>query len=151
MASNDVHYLTPDDKDAHDILLCIQTGSLVADTDRMRMEGDWHLKSPEEMAQVFDDQPDALANTVAIAERCNLDLPFGRIAMPSVDLPKGQTAKSQLGPSSPPRGWHGAYRTRAPNTGNDWRTNSTSSIRPTLASTCCWCARSSPSPAPRAC
>ncbi len=96
VASNDVHYLTPDDKDAHDILLCIQTGSLVADTERMRMEGDWHLKSPEEMAQVFDDQPDALANTVAIAERCDLDLPFGRIAMPSVDLPKGQTAKSQL-------------------------------------------------------
>ena len=96
VASNDVHYLTPDDKDAHDILLCIQTGSLVADTDRMRMEGEWYLKSPEEMAQAFDDQPDALANTVAIAERCDLDLPFGRIAMPSVDLPKGQTATSQL-------------------------------------------------------
>ena len=96
VASNDVHYLTPDDKDAHDVLLCIQTGSLVADTDRMRMEGEWYLKSPEEMAQAFDDQPDALANTVAIAERCNLDLPFGRIAMPSVDLPKGQTATSHL-------------------------------------------------------
>ena len=50
VASNDVHYLTPDDKDAHDILLCIQTGSLVADKDRMRMEGEWYLKSPEEMA-----------------------------------------------------------------------------------------------------
>ena len=96
VASNDVHYLTPDDKDAHDILLCIQTGSLVADTDRMRMEGEWYLKSPEEMAQAFDDQPDALANTVAIAERCNLDLPFGRIAMPSVEVPKGHTVKSHL-------------------------------------------------------
>ncbi|MDE2769433.1 MAG: DNA polymerase III subunit alpha [Chloroflexota bacterium] len=96
VASNDVHYLTPDDKDAHDILLCIQTGSLVADTDRMRMEGEWYLKSPEEMAQAFEDQPDALANTVAIAERCDLDLPFGRIAMPSVEVPNGQTVKSHL-------------------------------------------------------
>ena len=96
VASNDVHYLTPDDKDAHDILLCIQTGSLVADTDRMRMEGEWYLKSPEEMAQAFDDQPDALANTVAIAERCDLDLPFGRIAMPSVEVPQGHTVKSHL-------------------------------------------------------
>ena len=96
VASNDVHYLTPDDKDAHDILLCIQTGSLVADTDRMRMEGEWYLKSPEEMAQAFDDQPDALANTVAIAQRCDLDLPFGRIAMPSVEVPHGHTVKSHL-------------------------------------------------------
>ena len=96
VASNDVHYLTPDDKDAHDILLCIQTGSLVADTDRMRMEGEWYLKSPEEMAQAFDDQPDALANTVAIAERCDLDLPFGRIAMPAVEVPQGHTVKSHL-------------------------------------------------------
>ena len=96
VASNDVHYLTPDDRDAHDILLCIQTGSLVADTDRMRMEGEWYLKSPEEMAQTFDDQPDALANTVAIAQRCDLDLPFGRIAMPSVEVPQGHTVKSHL-------------------------------------------------------
>ena len=114
VASNDVHYLTPDDKDAHDILLCIQTGSLVADTDRMRMEGEWYLKSPEEMAQAFDDQPDALANTVAIAQRCDLDLPFGRIAMPSVDLPKGQTVYVAAGPARHRGAWHGAYRTRAP-------------------------------------
>ena len=116
VASNDVHYLTPDDKDAHDILLCIQTGSLVADTERMRMEGDWHLKSPEEMAQAFDDQPDALANTVAIAERCDLDLPFGRIAMPSVDLPKGQTATSQLAQLAT----EGLAR-RIPNAGSKYR------------------------------
>ena len=96
VASNDVHYLTPDDKDAHDILLCIQTGNLVADSERMRMEGQFYLKSPEEMAQAFDDQPDALANTVAIAERCDLDLPFGRIAMPSIDVPAGHTVKSYL-------------------------------------------------------
>ena len=116
VASNDVHYLTPDDKDAHDILLCIQTGSLVADTDRMRMEGEWYLKSPEEMAQAFDDQPDALANTVAIAERCDLDLPFGRIAMPSVDLPKGQTATSQLAQLAT----EGLAR-RIPNAGSKYR------------------------------
>ena len=116
VASNDVHYLTPEDKDAHDILLCIQTGSLVADKERMRMEGDWHLKSPEEMAQAFDDQPDALANTVAIAERCNLDLPFGRIAMPSVDVPRGQTVKSHLAELAA----EGLAR-RVPNAGPDYQ------------------------------
>ena len=116
VASNDVHYLTPDDKDAHDILLCIQTGSLVADKDRMRMEGEWYLKSPEEMAQAFQDQPDALANTVAIAERCDLDLPFGRIAMPSVEVPGGQTVKSHLAQLAA----EGLAR-RVPNAGPDYR------------------------------
>ena len=96
VASNDVHYLTPDDKDAHDILLCIQTGSRVEDTDRMRMEGNWHLKSPEEMAQAFGDHPDALANSMAIAQRCDIELPFGRIAMPEVDIPEGMTATEYL-------------------------------------------------------
>ena len=91
VASNDVHYLTPEDKDAHDILLCIQTGSHVADTDRMRMDGEWHLKSPEEMTAAFSDHPDALVNSTKIAERCNIELPFGRIDMPKPELPDGVT------------------------------------------------------------
>ncbi len=96
VATNDVHYVSPDDKDAHDILLCIQTGSLMADAKRMRMEGDWHLKSPDDMAQAFDDLPDAVANSAVIAARCHLELPFGRIAMPTVDLPAGVTPGQRL-------------------------------------------------------
>ena len=91
VASNDVHYLTPEDKDAHDILLCIQTGSHVADTDRMRMDGEFHLKSTEEMTAAFGDHPEALLNSTKIAERCNIKLPFGRIDMPKPELPDEMT------------------------------------------------------------
>lgn len=91
VASNDVHYLTPEDKDAHDILLCIQTGSHVADTDRMRMDGEWHLKSTEEMTAAFGDHPEALLNSTKIAERCNIELPFDRIDMPKPELPDKMT------------------------------------------------------------
>ena len=96
VATNDVHYTRPEHQSAHDVLLCIQTGSLVADTDRMRMDGEFHLRSPGDMAAVFDDLPDALANTVRIAERCELDLPFGRIAMPALQLSDGETAFAHL-------------------------------------------------------
>ncbi len=96
VATNDVHYTRPEHQSAHDVLLCIQTGSLVADTDRMHMEGEFHLRSPDDMAAAFDDLPEALANTVRIAERCELDLPFGRIAMPTLQLPDGETAFAHL-------------------------------------------------------
>ncbi|MBM4437828.1 MAG: DNA polymerase III subunit alpha, partial [Actinobacteria bacterium] len=96
IATNDVHYPRPEQKTAHDVLLCIQTGSLVSDTDRLRMEGAYHLRAPAEMAELFGDVPEALANTVAVAARCELDLPFGRIAMPDVELPAGMTAGAHL-------------------------------------------------------
>ena len=96
VATNDVHYTKPQHRDAHDVLLCIQTGNVVADADRMRMDGEFHLRSPDEMERLFADQPEALANSVRIAERCEVDLPFGRIAMPGVELPDGRTPIEHL-------------------------------------------------------
>ena len=75
VCTNDVHYLRRDDFRPHDILLCIGTGRTVNDAERMRYHGDqFYLKTPEEMAAVFGHLPEALRNTVAIAERCNVDL-----------------------------------------------------------------------------
>ncbi len=96
VATNDVHYVKREDRDAHDTLLCIQTGRTLADTTRLRMEGDFHLRAPEEMAGLFTDVPDALANTVTIAAKCDIDLPFGRIAMPEIALPGGGAAIDYL-------------------------------------------------------
>ncbi len=96
VATNDVHYVRREHRDAHDTLLCIQTGSALSDATRMRMEGDFYLRGPDEMARIFADVPDALANTVAIAERCDIDLPFGRIAMPELALPEGSDAVGYL-------------------------------------------------------
>ena len=90
VATNDVHYVRREHRDAHDTLLCIQTGSALSDATRMRMEGDFYLRGPDEMARIFADVPDALANTVAIAERCDIDLPFGRIAMPETCAAGGE-------------------------------------------------------------
>jgi DNA-directed DNA polymerase III PolC len=83
VATNDLHYVRPEDAAAQDILLCIQTNSNFDDPKRMRMEGGQHyLKSPEEMARLFHELPEALATTQAIAERCNLDLRFDRLDFP---------------------------------------------------------------------
>ena len=96
VATNDVHYVRREHREAHETLLCIQTGSALSDPSRMRMEGDFHLRSPDEMLELFADVPDALANTVAIANRCDIDLPFGRIAMPEVALPGDISAIEHL-------------------------------------------------------
>ncbi len=78
VAANDVHYVLEQDWGAHDALLCIQTGKLLADEDRMRYPShEFYLKSYAEMAQVFPELPEALDNTVAVADRCDLKLPFG--------------------------------------------------------------------------
>ena len=75
VATNDVHYLQNSDFKPHDVLLCIGTGKSVNDAERLRYHGDqFYLKTAEEMAAVFKEHPDALANTVRIAERCNVDL-----------------------------------------------------------------------------
>jgi DNA-directed DNA polymerase III PolC len=85
VATNDLHYVRPDDAAAHDILLCIGTNSTYDDPKRMRMEGGQHyLKSPQEMAALFRELPEALANTVAIAERCHLELRFDRLDFPKL-------------------------------------------------------------------
>ncbi len=92
VVTNDVHYLQNSDYKPHDILLCIGTGKTVNDADRLRYHGDqFYLKTPEEMAVVFKDYPEALANSVRIAERCNVDLSGTINHLPNFDVPPGFT------------------------------------------------------------
>jgi DNA polymerase-3 subunit alpha len=90
VCTNDVHYLYREDFRAHDVLLCIGTGKTVNEAERLRYFGDqFYLKSPEEMARVFGDFPDAMANTVAIADRCNVDLGPTAHQLPEFEVPAG--------------------------------------------------------------
>ncbi|HEY6867477.1 MAG TPA: DNA polymerase III subunit alpha, partial [Candidatus Eisenbacteria bacterium] len=90
VATNDCHYLRHEDAAAHDVLLCIQTGKSVDDTKRMQMNTDQlYFRSPEEMKQRFADFPEAIRNTLVIAERCNLQLTFGKPLLPAFPLPPG--------------------------------------------------------------
>ncbi|NOT34186.1 MAG: DNA polymerase III subunit alpha [Candidatus Eisenbacteria bacterium] len=90
VATNDCHYLRHEDSAAHDVLLCIQTGKTVDDVNRMRYETDQvYFKTASEMMERFADQPEALRNTIAIAERCNLQLEFGKPLLPAFPLPPG--------------------------------------------------------------
>src|SRR5262245_49016894 len=92
VCTNDVHYLREADAHPHDILLCIGTGKAFTDTKRLRYDAkQFFLKTPAEMAEVFKDFPDALANTVRIAERCNVTLEKGRNYLPNFDVPAGYT------------------------------------------------------------
>lgn len=92
VVTNDVHYLKNSDFKPHDILLCIGTGKTVNDADRLKYHGDqFYLKTGEEMARVFGDFPDALARTVQIAARCNVDLSFKENYLPNFDVPDGFT------------------------------------------------------------
>ena len=89
VCTNDVHYTRAEDAEAHDVLLCIQTNALITDENRMRYPGgQFYLKSPEEMAELFPEVPEALENTVKIAERCNVDIKFGETKVPRYDYPK---------------------------------------------------------------
>lgn len=97
VATNDVHYIYDTDAEAHDILLCIQTGKKVADEDRMRYEGgQYYLKSEEEMAALFPYAGEALENTHKIAERCHVEIEFGQYKLPHFDVPQGYTSESYL-------------------------------------------------------
>ncbi len=90
VAANDCHYLSREDAAAHDVLLCIQTGKVIDEPNRMRMPNDqFYFKSPEEMRELFADIPEAIANTVEIAEKCNVSLEFGRVHMPRFPIPDG--------------------------------------------------------------
>jgi len=91
VATNDCHYLHKEDSRAHDVLLCIQTGKTINSPDRMKFKTDkLYFKSPDEMKEAFAHVPEALANTVKIAERCNLELPMGEYLLPNFPLPNGQ-------------------------------------------------------------
>src|SRR5262245_24776958 len=92
VCTNDVHYLRDSDAHPHDILLCIGTGKAFSDPKRLRYEArQFFLKTPEQMAEVFKDFPDALANTVRIAERCNVKLGEGENYLPNFEVPPGFT------------------------------------------------------------
>ena len=84
VATNDCHYLEREHSEAHDILLCIQTGKTIKDSDRMSLSTDqFYFRSPEEMRQLFSLTPEALSNTVSIAERCNFSLEKGKFYLPN--------------------------------------------------------------------
>jgi len=95
VGTNDVHYLKQGDHQPHDILLCIGTGKTVNDAQRMRYHGDqFFLKTPEQMTAVFADTPEALRNTLLIAERCNVTIPKGQNHLPTFGVPDGFTIDS---------------------------------------------------------
>jgi len=97
IASNDSHYTFKEDAEPHDILLCIQTGKKVSDTDRMRYDGgQYYLKSEAEMRELFKYAPLAIDNTQKIADRCNVSIEFGNYKLPKFAVPKGKTADEYL-------------------------------------------------------
>ncbi|MGD9125417.1 MAG: DNA polymerase III subunit alpha, partial [Desulfarculaceae bacterium] len=96
VASNDCHYLRREDHEAHDALLCIQTGKTISDRDRMRLSGELYFKSPQEMKELFGDIEGALDNTGEIARRCEIELPLGQLRFPRFPLENGETAEERL-------------------------------------------------------
>ena len=97
VATNDVHYINKDDSKAHDILMCIQTGKTVDDVNRRRYPSDqFYLKSQEEMYDLFSYVPEALENTVKIAEQCNFDYEFHVSKLPKFPVPEGKTPYQYL-------------------------------------------------------
>jgi DNA polymerase-3 subunit alpha len=92
VATNDTHYVNKEDAYAHDLLLCIGTNTTIHDEKRMKMAGDFfYLKSPEEMEELYKDIPQAIENTGKIAAMCNLDLEFGRLHLPEIEIPPDKT------------------------------------------------------------
>ncbi len=97
VVTNDAHYLRKEDAEAHDVLLCIQTGKTVDDENRMRYEPrNFYLRSTEEMAALFPDYPEAVENTGKIAEMCNVEFTFGKYHLPEYKLPEGYDSFTYL-------------------------------------------------------
>ena len=97
VATNDCHYIEADDAKAHDVLLCIQTGKVLEDRERMKFTGDqFYFKSPKEMAELFSYVPEAIENTVKIAERCNVNFEFDVMHLPEYDIPAGYSKDEYL-------------------------------------------------------
>jgi DNA polymerase-3 subunit alpha len=97
VATNDSHYTHKDDASAHEVLLCINTGSELADPNRFKFDSDeFYLKTPEEMARTFAAWPGACETTVEVAERCNVELQFGTTLLPRYEVPQGETLESHL-------------------------------------------------------
>ena len=97
VATNDVHYVSREDAETHDVLLCIQTGKTIDDENRMKFETDeFYVKSPEEMYELFKYVPEAIENTMEIAKRCSVDFEFGHVHLPKFDVPQGYTSDTYL-------------------------------------------------------
>ncbi len=97
VATNDLHYVDRDDFDAHDALLCVQTGSVRSDEKRFKFQGDqFFLKSAAEMRALFADHPEACDNTLLIAERANVEIEFGNPVLPNFPVPEGHDEDSYL-------------------------------------------------------
>jgi len=96
VATNDCHFLLREHHEAHDALLCIQTGKTLADADRMRLMPELYFKSGQEMAELFSELPEAVANTRLVADRCELELPLGKLRFPVYPLAGGETAEDRL-------------------------------------------------------
>lgn len=98
VATNDVHYVEEDEAPAQDALLCVQTRKLISDDNRMTMmdSPDYYLRSTEEMVELFTDYPEAIANTVKIAEQCDIEIPTGQLIFPDFPIPKNETQESFL-------------------------------------------------------
>lgn len=96
VATNDNHYPRKSDADAHDILICIQTGKNITQTDRMKYNGDFSIRHPDEMIEIFKDHPDAITNTLEIAERCKVEIEFGKNLIPDFKAPEELSAQQYL-------------------------------------------------------
>lgn len=96
VAANDVHFLDRQHHESHDVMLCIGTGSMVMDEKRMRYSPELYFKSGEEMAALFAEVPEAISNTVRVAERCQLEMEFGKPKYPAFEPPPGQTREEYL-------------------------------------------------------
>ncbi len=97
ICTNDIHYTYDSDAEAHDVLLCIQTGKKINDKDRMKYEGgQYFIKSPKQMEELFAYAPEAIKNTERIASRCNVEIEFGVQKLPKFDVPDGYTSEEYL-------------------------------------------------------
>lgn len=97
VATNDLHYINKEDSECHDVLMCIQMGKTVDDTSRLKFaSSEFYLKSPQEMAELFSDYPEAIRNSCTIAERCNVTFDFDKLYLPDFPVPEGFTADQYL-------------------------------------------------------
>ncbi len=97
VATNDAHYLNKEDSDVQDILLCVSTGKLLEDTNRMRMEcSEFYIKTRQEMLEAFSFCPEAVDNTILVAERCNFEMDFSTVYLPKFPVPNGKSSADYL-------------------------------------------------------
>lgn len=115
VATNDTHYLKREHAEAHDALLCIGTNAFVADADRLRFDTqEFYLKSPDEMARLFKDTPTALATTLEIAEKCDIQLDLSKKFLPTFPLPASETSEAAYLAKLAQQGLHRRYASITP-------------------------------------